>query len=55
MDDPDYPWHALLLGYPVVGIYFFCTDQFIVQKMLAARDMPQIHKAGLFTAYLKNI
>ena len=53
VDDPDYPWHALLLGYPVVGIYFFCTDQFIVQKMLAARDMPQIHKAGLFTAYLK--
>ena len=53
MDDPDYPWHALLLGYPVVGIYFFCTDQFIVQKMLAARDMSQTHKAGLFTAYLK--
>ena len=53
IDDPDYPWHALLLGYPVVGIYFFCTDQFIVQKMLAARDMQQLHKSGLFTAYLK--
>ena len=51
--DPDYPWHALLLGYPVVAVYFFCTDQFIVQKMLAARDLPEVHKAGLFTAYLK--
>ncbi len=53
VDDPDYPWHALLLGYPVVAVYFFCTDQFIVQKMLAARDIAEVHKAGLFTAYLK--
>ena len=35
--DPGYPWHALLLGYPVSAVAFFCTDQSMVQSVLGAK------------------
>jgi SSS family solute:Na+ symporter len=38
-DDPSYPWHAILLGYPVIGIWFWCTEQSVVQRTLAARSI----------------
>lgn len=52
-DDPDYPWHAVIFGYAVVAIYFFCIDQTIVQKVLAAKNREEGQKGALFTAYLK--
>lgn len=51
--DPEYPWHAMLLGYPVLGIWFWCTDQTIVQRVLAARDLKQGQLGALFTGFLK--
>ena len=39
--DSNYPWTGILLGYPVMGIWFWCTDQTIVQKVLGARSMRQ--------------
>jgi SSS family solute:Na+ symporter len=52
-DDPDYPWHAMLLGYPVMGIWFWCTDQTIVQRVLGARDVRQGQLGAAFAGYLK--
>ncbi|GAB3661408.1 sodium:solute symporter [Echinicola sediminis] len=52
-DDPHYPWHAVVFGYGVVAIFFFCTDQTIVQKVLAAKNEEQGQKGVLFTAFLK--
>lgn len=54
-DDPDYPWHAVLFGYAVVAIYFFCIDQTIVQKVLAAKNREQGQKGALLAAFLKVI
>ncbi len=51
--DPSYPWHAVLLGYPVLGIWFWCTDQTIVQRVLAARNLKQGQLGVLFTGFLK--
>jgi len=51
--DPDYPWHAILLGYPVLGIWFWCTDQTIVQRVLGARDLRQGQLGAQFAAFLK--
>ena len=51
--DPNYPWHAVLLGYPVLAIWFWCTDQTIVQRVLAARDLKQGQLGVLFTGFLK--
>lgn len=53
VNDPHYPWHAILLGYPVLGVWFWCTDQTIVQRVLAARDLKQGQLGALFTGFLK--
>ena len=37
-DDPDFPWAGLLLG-TIVGIWYWCTDQYIVQRTLAANNI----------------
>lgn len=39
--DPKYPWYAILLGYPVAAVAFFCTDQAMVQSVLGARNLEQ--------------
>ena len=51
--DPDYPWHAILLGYPVLGVWFWCTDQTVVQRVLGARTLGQGQGGALFTGFLK--
>ncbi|TCS85033.1 SSS family solute:Na+ symporter [Anseongella ginsenosidimutans] len=51
--DDTYPWYALILGYPVLGIWFWCTDQTIVQRALGAKGIQQAQKGVLFTAGLK--
>jgi solute:Na+ symporter, SSS family len=52
-DDADFPWPAMFLGYPVLGIWFWCTDQTIVQRVLGARDVRQGQLGCVFTGYLK--
>ena len=43
----------MLLGYPVIGIWYWCCDQTIVQRVLAARDEKQARLGPLFCALLK--
>src|SRR6478672_9890619 len=38
MSDPDYPWLGILLASPIVGVWYWCTDQHIVQRCLAAKN-----------------
>lgn len=53
INDPYYPWIAILLGYPVMGIWFWCTDQSMVQSVLAAKDLKQGQLGTNFTGWLK--
>ena len=53
LDNPDYPWLAILLGYPVLGIWFWCTDQSMVQSVLGARSLRQGQLGTNFAAWLK--
>lgn len=52
-DDPSYPWYAILLGYPVMGVWFWCTDQSMVQSVLAAKNSKHEQLGANFTAWLK--
>lgn len=52
-DDASYPWHAILLGYPVMGVWFWCTDQSMVQSVLGAKNNKQGQLGSNFTAWLK--
>ncbi len=47
------PWYSILLGYPVIGIWYWCCDQTIVQRVLAARDEKNARLGPLFCAFIK--
>ena len=53
MSDPDFPWTGILFGAPILGVWYWCTDQFIVQRVLAAHDQEQARKGTIFAGYLK--
>ncbi len=53
MQDEAFPWTGVLLGAPILGIWYWCTDQFIVQRVLAAKNIDQARKGTLFAGYLK--
>ena len=50
---PEYPWTAILFGAPILGVWYWCTDQFIVQRVLAAKDESVARKATIFAGFLK--
>ena len=52
-DDKKYPWQAILLGYPVSAIAFFCTDQAMVQSVLGAKSLEQGQMGVNFIGWLK--
>jgi SSS family solute:Na+ symporter len=51
--DPKYPWTGVLLGSAIIGFWYWCTDQFIVQRVLSGRDQKQARRGTIFGAYLK--
>ena len=53
MSDPQFPWHGLLFGGTIVGIWYWCTDQYIVQRTLAANNIKIGRRGAIFGAYLK--
>jgi solute:Na+ symporter, SSS family len=53
--DPTYPWYAMLLGYPVLGVWFWCTEQTMVQRVLGARDIRHAQLGTVFTGFIKII
>jgi len=52
-DHPKFPWTGILFGAPIVGLWYWCTDQYIVQRALAARDETQARRGCIFASYLK--
>ncbi|MGI9559857.1 MAG: sodium:solute symporter [Flavobacteriaceae bacterium] len=53
MSDPQFPWTGLLIGGTIVGIWYWCTDQYIVQRTLAANNIKIGRRGAIFGAYLK--
>lgn len=51
--DEGFPWLPILLGYPISGIWFWCTDQSMVQPVLAARNLNEGQRGTNFTGWLK--
>ncbi|MDR2761499.1 MAG: sodium:solute symporter [Planctomycetaceae bacterium] len=51
--DPVFPWFGLLFGAPIVGLWYWCSDQYIVQRTLAARNQREARRGTIFGAYLK--
>lgn len=52
--DPDgMPWYAIILGYPVLGIWYWCADQTIVQRVLGAKNEDHARQGPIFAGVLK--
>jgi SSS family solute:Na+ symporter len=49
----EFPWFAVFLGYPVLGIWYWCADQTIVQRVLGAKDENHARIGPLFCAVIK--
>jgi len=49
----EYSWLAVLLGYPIVGIWYWCGDQTHVQRVLGAKDLRSAQDGPLFAGFLK--
>lgn len=53
LSDPGFPWLGVLIASPIVGIWYWCTDQYIVQRALSAKDLATARRGALFGGLLK--
>lgn len=53
MQDKDFPWTGILFGAPILGVWYWCTDQYVVQRTLSARNISQARKGSIFAGFLK--
>jgi len=53
ISDPDFPWTGIVFGAPILGIWYWCTDQFIVQRVLSARNITHAQSGTIFAGFLK--
>jgi SSS family solute:Na+ symporter len=51
--DPDFPWPSLVVTSTIVGIWYWCTDQYIVQRALAAQNITEGRRGTVFGGLLK--
>lgn len=52
-DSSGMPWYSIFLGYPVLGIWYWCADQTIVQRVLGAKDENNARTGALFCGFIK--
>ena len=51
--DPEFPWTGVLLGSAIIGFWYWCTDQYIVQRTLSAPNQKIARRGTIFAGYLK--
>lgn len=49
----DFPWLGIIIASPIVGIWYWCTDQYIVQRTLAAKNLTVARRGAIWGAFLK--
>ncbi|HKK40922.1 MAG TPA: sodium:solute symporter [Bacteroidales bacterium] len=52
-NDPEYPWTGVILGSAIIGFWYWCTDQFIVQRVLSGRNQTESRRGAILGAALK--
>src|SRR6202162_1494054 len=51
--DGEFPWTGIFFGAPILGIWYWCTDQVIVQRVLSAKDEGHAKAGTIFAGFLK--
>jgi SSS family transporter len=52
-NDPDFPWTGVLFGSAIIGFWYWCTDQFIVQRVLSGRNQKEARRGAILAGYFK--
>jgi SSS family solute:Na+ symporter len=53
INHPDFPWTGIFIGAPILGLWYWCTDQVIVQRVLSAKDEGHAKAGTIFAGFLK--
>jgi solute:Na+ symporter, SSS family len=53
--DPNFPWTGVLFGVPIIGFWYWCTDQYIIQRLFSAKNTTNARKGIYFTVFLEII
>ena len=51
--DAHLPWLGVLLASPIIGVWYWCTDQYIAQRVLTGKTLKESRRGTIFAAYLK--
>ena len=51
--DPNFPWLGVMIASPIIGIWYWCTDQYIVQRTLSARSLTDARRGAIWGGFLK--
>jgi len=49
----NFPWPGMLICAPIIGLWYWCTDQYIVQRALGAPNQQTARRGSIFAAFLK--
>ncbi len=52
-NDPEYPWTGVILGSAIIGFWYWCTDQYIVQRVLSGRNQAESRRGAILGASFK--
>jgi solute:Na+ symporter, SSS family len=52
-DPSETPWLGVILASPIIGLWYWCTDQYIVQRVLTAKNLKEARRGTMFAGYLK--
>ncbi len=53
LSDPDFPWTGILFGAPIIAFWYWCTDQYIIQRIFSAKGLNDARRGSLLAAVLK--
>ncbi|HEY5046838.1 MAG TPA: sodium:solute symporter [Rhizomicrobium sp.] len=53
-NDPNFPWTGIIFGAPILAIWYWCTDQFIVQRVLSAKNISNAREGTVLAGFLKQ-
>jgi SSS family solute:Na+ symporter len=52
--DPNFPWTGIVFGAPILGMWYWCTDQYIVQRILSAKSVCSARNGTILAGFLKT-
>src|SRR5690606_35101918 len=53
LSDPTFPWLGVMIASPIIGVWYWCTDQYIIQRTLAARSLTDARRGAIWGGFLK--